>query len=210
MLTGLEKFYHENKIEGDLNGILSSYLIKKRIEAIRPYLKGKKRILDIGCGVFRWTNLLPTEVEYIGIDWEEAIIKYNQNHFHYQFFSANVETDDFSFCGGDFDLVIMLAVIEHFNRPDIVLKKLKRMLNPHGIIVLTTPYPAGNFILNFGAKIRIFTRDKHTHHNLLDYKTIKELVCASGYKIIKYERFLSGLNQLAVLIKETIHNECDF
>lgn len=210
MLTGLKKFCYESKIPGNMNGILSRYLIKKRIKAIKPYLKGKKRILDIGCGVFRWQNLLSTDVEYIGIDREEAIIKYNQNHFHYQFFSTNVETDDLSFCGDNFDLIIMLAVIEHFNRPDIVLKKLKFMLNPRGVIVLTTPHPTGNFILNFGAKIGIFSRDKHNHHKLLNHKAIKELVCASGYKIIKYECFLSGFNQLAVLIKETIHNECDF
>ena len=40
----------KNKITGDMNGILSQYLIKERVKVAQSYLKGKKRILDIGCG----------------------------------------------------------------------------------------------------------------------------------------------------------------
>jgi 2-polyprenyl-3-methyl-5-hydroxy-6-metoxy-1,4-benzoquinol methylase len=38
-----------------------------------------------------------------------------------------------------FDLVLMLNLIEHVARPDIVLQQVSRMLNPHGRILIKTP-----------------------------------------------------------------------
>lgn len=204
ILTKLKNICNKDKISGDMNGILSNYLIRKRVDAIRPYLKDKMRILDIGCGIFRWQNLLSPKVEYIGIDYEESITRYNKNHFNYQFFTTNVETDELDFYNQDFDLIIMVAVLEHFNRPDVVLRKLKKMLNSNGILAMTTPHPGGDFILNYGAKIKIFSQDKHMHHKLLNFKAIQCLTDSTGYKIIEYKRFLYGLNQLVILMNGTI------
>jgi 2-polyprenyl-3-methyl-5-hydroxy-6-metoxy-1,4-benzoquinol methylase len=193
------KAFRRSKIPGDMDGILSQYLARKRIEAVKPYLKDKKKILDIGCGVFRWQNLLPAGAEYIGFDYQGTVIKYNQSHFPHQFFRANAETDDLSFCGGNFDLIMMLAAIEHFRQPEVVLKKIKRRLSPQGMVVLTTPHLVGNLILNLGAKFRIFSQDKETHYSLLNYQKIKRLALLTGYKIAIYKRFLAGFNQLVVL-----------
>ncbi|MDB4349917.1 class I SAM-dependent methyltransferase [Omnitrophica bacterium] len=199
--AGCKKMGCKTRVPGDLTGILSGYLVKKRIYAALPYLEGKKRILDIGCGIFRWGDLLPAGSEYIGLDHERAIVEYNQERFPYTFFNMDVEKDDLSRCGKGFDLIIMLAVIEHFKSPYAVMERLKGLLAPQGIIVLTTPHPISTLVLDCGARFKLFARDKHTHRDLLGRDALNGLTDSCGFRLNKYKRFLLGFNQLAVLNK---------
>ncbi len=192
-----------HSIAGDLNGLLSGFLVRKRIEAVKPFLAGRKRICDIGCGVFRWDSMLAEEVSYTGIDAEEDIVRYNQGHFAHEFYKKNIEEDSLQDIGGSFDLVIMLAVIEHFRQPDAVLRKLQSILSPQGIIVLTTPHPCGDSILNLGARIGLFSNDKRTHHTLLNRRLLGEISLSAGFRVREYRRFLFGFNQLAILVPGT-------
>ena len=70
-------------------------------------------------------------------------------------------------------------------------------------MVLTTPHPAGNYILNLGAKLGIFARDKHQHKELLNRQKIDQIVNASNLNLSRYQRFLFGFNQLAILEKKS-------
>lgn len=58
--------------------------------------------------------------------------------FSYQHF--NIETDTFPFPDNEFDIVIFAEIIEHLlNDPCNVLREIKRVLKPHGALILTTP-----------------------------------------------------------------------
>lgn len=186
-------------ISGDLNGLFSGFLARKRMEAVLPFVKKSNRICDIGCGVFRWDGILPAEADYTGIDIEEDIVRHNKNISKHNFLVKDVEQDDLKDIGEGFDLILMLAVIEHFKRPDTALQKLKDILAPDGSIVLTTPHPCGDIILNIGAKICLFSSDKHTHNDLLNKHMIIETAVSAGLKVKEYKRFLFGLNQFAIL-----------
>lgn len=204
-MNGLSKNKHDH-VTGELNGFLSGYLVKKRQAAILPYLKGRQRALDVGCGIFRWQGLLPQKLQYVGIDREKSIIEHNRSHFNYEFFKVDLDSDGLKNLGKKFDLILMAAVIEHLDKPAAVLKRLSLLLQSDGIIVLTTPHPMGNCILNYGAKIRIFSRDKHQHHELLNRQGIGKIAKSGSFKITAYKRFLCGFNQLAVLEKESETN----
>jgi SAM-dependent methyltransferase len=59
-------------------------------------------------------------------------------HFSFQHF--NVENDLFPYSDGEFDLVIFAEIIEHLlNDPCKVLREIKRVLKPNGVLILTTP-----------------------------------------------------------------------
>lgn len=191
----------EKKVRGGMDGFFSHYLIRKRVEAVKPFLQDKKRILDIGSGLFKFNSLLAADCSYIGVDIEQDIVEYNRKHFSYRFEQINVETDSLSKCGTDIDLVLMLAVIEHFNEPEVVLGKIGKMLGSKGIIVLTTPHPVGAGVMDIGSKLGFFTKDKHTHHLLFNHDQLQKLAARAGLLLIKYKRFLGGVNQLAVLRK---------
>lgn len=58
--------------------------------------------------------------------------------FTFQHF--NIENDAFPYADGEFDLVIFAEIIEHLlNDPCKVLREIKRVLKPGGVLILTTP-----------------------------------------------------------------------
>lgn len=62
----------------------------------------------------------------------------NTKTFCYQHF--NVENDQFPYANGEFDVVIFAEIIEHLlNDPCKVLREIKRVLKPGGVIIVTTP-----------------------------------------------------------------------
>jgi 2-polyprenyl-3-methyl-5-hydroxy-6-metoxy-1,4-benzoquinol methylase len=195
----------EAQISGDLNGLLSPFLHRRRFAAVRPYLRGRRWILDVGCGVFAWDNQLPPGVEYVGVDCQEAVIQYNRTHTPHTFLLADVEEEDLRIPHRRFDLVLLLAVLEHFYDPRRVLERLAPLLCPEGIIAMTVPHPTGSFILSAGARFRIFAQDKSQHHSLLDEDGLKRLASDAGYEPVAYRRFLCGFNQLVIMKKAADH-----
>jgi SAM-dependent methyltransferase len=97
-----------------------------------PELKGK--LLDFGCGSKPYRSLFNVE-EYIGLDYEKT------GHDH-----TNEQIDVFydgrsiPFPDEHFDSILCSEVVEHlFNVPE-VLKEMKRVLKPGGVILITCPF----------------------------------------------------------------------
>ncbi len=180
-----------------LNGLLSGFLAKRRRTAALPFLEGRKRILDIGCGIFTWHGCLPPGSHYTGIDRDPSIIDYNKRLFPYEFRVADFEKAD---CDEyrRFDAIVCLAAMEHFAEPSIALSKMQTLLNPSGIIAVTTPHPRGKWIMANGARLKIFSNDKEEHEKLLKKRDLELIAETAGLNMTKYRRFLFGYNQLAI------------
>ena len=190
-------------IQGDLNGLLSNFLIKQRQNTVKPYLDKKKNILDLGCGVFSWGNLLQPATSYTGVDIEPDIISFNKEHYpEYFFYQKNLDQEELSLPLGNFDLVIMLAILEHLENPAKVLREVKETLQDDGIIILSTPHPRGESVLEIGSKVKIFSQDKHQHQPLFDRKKIQDIAEQADLKIVEFRSFLFGFNQKVVLSKK--------
>ncbi len=64
----------------------------------------------------------------------------NNMHLEFEYHHFNVETDKFPFLDEEFDLVIFAEILEHLLiDPCIVLREIKRVLKPGGVLILTTP-----------------------------------------------------------------------
>jgi ubiquinone/menaquinone biosynthesis C-methylase UbiE len=88
-----------------------------------------------------------------------------------------------------FDLVTMLAVIEHVQHPKFVVAEIARVLRPEGRLVLTTPKQAAEKL------IRLYVKDIETEHeNYFTQQQLEELVRPKLVPI-GYHTFLFGLNQ---------------
>ena len=55
-----------------VNGVFSPWLRARRIETIRPFLKG--RILDVGCGVGSLSQFVSSE-NYLGVDSDDESLR---------------------------------------------------------------------------------------------------------------------------------------
>ncbi len=180
-----------------ISGLLSPYLRKRRFEAARPYLD-RGRILDIGCG----TGLLATVVtpeRYLGVDLDaESIAIARTEHPNHTF--QTVAEFDAEPPSEPFDTIVGLAVIEHVPSPEAWLKEMAALLKPGGRIVLTTPHPNYRRIHEFGARLRIFSREGAEEHNvMLDRALMRRTAAAADLELTHARRFLFGANQLFLL-----------
>jgi 2-polyprenyl-3-methyl-5-hydroxy-6-metoxy-1,4-benzoquinol methylase len=137
---------------GQITGLLSPWLETKRIEKAVEYVDDGLEVLDVGCG--RASILAYIEpMRYVGVDILEAVLESNRVRFpKHEFFARDVAAapiDDI----GAFDVIVMLAVLEHFSDPTLVLRHLGQCLKTQGRVVLATPHPSGGKLLDWGATV---------------------------------------------------------
>lgn len=174
--------------------LLSPWLRRKRIEKVRPFVKGK--ILDFGCGIGYLSELCLPEF-YVGLDEDnESLEIAHQRYPNFRFVKRFPEKELF-------DTAILLAVIEHVRDPEYLLTQIKQILSPNGRIVLTTPHPMFDKLHRCGASVGIFSRHASKNHKqLIDFNRMYTFASKTGLRIILYEKFLLGANQLFILEHE--------
>lgn len=180
---------------GNLDGLLSPFLRDRRLAAARPHIWG--RVLDFGCGradVCRFVG----EDNYVGVDLDEAILAVARHAFPRATLLSPVEFTAWS--GPSFDTIVALAVIEHLPEPVEFLESMKRHLDNAGRIVISTPAPSLDWIHGLGARMGVFASESHEEHqSLMNRRGLIRTAEAAGLRLVKYQRFLLGANQLAVL-----------
>ena len=157
--------------------ILEPFLRKMRIKRVLPYIKKYENcyMLDIGCG---WNALLLKELEPyikqgIGIDFKAPSIKTVKIETISASFEKTLPFDD-----EKFDVVTMLAVLEHLSYPEIILQEVQRILKPGGGLILTVPSKYAKPVLEF-----------------LSYK----IHIVNPIEIADHKRYFNKLNLFAIM-----------
>jgi 2-polyprenyl-3-methyl-5-hydroxy-6-metoxy-1,4-benzoquinol methylase len=100
-----------------------------------------------------------------------------------------------------FDSIILLAVVEHIDVPEVynIFQKFKHCLLPDGHIFITTPTPPSKPMLEFLAWIGFLDKgniEEHKHY--WNKQDIFNLAEKTGFRVEKYGRFQLGFNQYAL------------
>ena len=162
-------------------GLLENYLNKKRCaianRLIPPSLR-KGRILDIGCGTFPRFLYSTSFAEKYGLDQVvSASNRFVKEKIYIQEFNLGSNTK-LPFEDGFFDVVTMLALIEHleYDTTADLLGEVYRILRPDGVCILTTPAKWVNILLKSMAWFRLVSpREIEEHKCLYDPNKILEL-----------------------------------
>lgn len=172
-------------------GFLSPFLRERRIRAALPYLRGT--VLDFGCGsgaLAAWIS----PANYFGMDRDAEALAAARRRFPAHRFSQELPES------AAFDTIAALAVLEHLPSPAAWLLQMRRHLAPGGQIVLTTPHPSVRLVHEAGARAGLFSRAAaEEHEQMLNGADLLRLARQSGFRLVRYRRFLLGANQLAVL-----------
>ena len=122
---------------GIVNSTAKNFLVqgvvqKELLAFGRKYLGG--RLIDIGCGVKPYKNLLaPFVEEHVGLDHEGTF--HDKSNIDLLGTAYNIPEDD-----NRFDSAICTAVLEHLEEPQKALNECFRVLKPGGVAIYSTPF----------------------------------------------------------------------
>jgi len=208
------------------NAIASDFDITRQyawpeFEFLKPYIKDRSRVLDIGCGngrLYKYLNdeLRKTNCEYIGIDQSEELIKIAGKNYPKADFQV-VDIFNLPFRDGKLDIVAGMAFFHHIPSEELrhrVLKEIYRVLTPGGILFMSN-WNLAQCKLIKKYKLSIF--DFYFSHNWLDAgdfwisfkdapryyhhfrkKEIIKLCQTAGFKVKEYKK---GKNNIIILQK---------
>ena len=187
--------------------LLEPLLRRARLAKALPVIRRYPRctFLDVGCG---WEARLLRSVEPhiaygVGIDRKAPAIRSDK--------LRTIQTDlegTMPFGSNSFDVVSMLAVMEHLSDPLRVLIEIKRVLRPNGTLILTVPSHAAKPVLEFLAfKLKLVNpaeiADHKRYFGRMDLQALGE---EAGLRMITHKYFQMGFNNFATLGRKTPAN----
>ncbi|MBI2816698.1 MAG: methyltransferase domain-containing protein [Acidobacteria bacterium] len=100
-----------------------------------------KIVLDAACGSGYGSAMLAENAKaVVGVDISQEAVDYSRAHYtapNLRFSTADCMV--LPFPGAHFDLVVAFEIIEHLHDPTAFLKELERVLNPSGLLIISTP-----------------------------------------------------------------------
>lgn len=151
-------------------------------DVMLPQLGAPRRALDLGCGagwLIEKLALVGWSVE--GLEWNESAAAKAR-----AVTGAVVHAGDFrelELPVAHYDLIVLNHVIEHFRDPVVVLKRVRELLAPDGIVVLLYPNPN-----SFGAgwfKTDWFAWDAPRHLVLPTPDAVRLMAKGAGFSSAK-------------------------
>lgn len=171
----------------------ANYKVKPRCDLFELIDSHPKRICEIGCA--DGTNL--TEVsKYLGYPIDKGnlfgvdIVADGscENYQNFQFIHQTAEEFLEAYHDAPFDLIILSDVVEHLYNPWMFMKKLKKLVTPHGRVLISVPniqnlqYINGTVSGSFNyANTGLFDV---THIRFFSVETLTQLLEVNGYRVV--------------------------
>jgi SAM-dependent methyltransferase len=151
------------------NGLLEpllAYLRARKANALIPPSLRSGSILDIGCGTYPYFLAHTSFKRKFAID-QVAPSQQAMETLQIACYSLNLEHEPrLPFADEYFDVITMLAVIEHLNPPNMALlfRETYRTLKPGGRVILTTPAIWSNGVLKAFSRINLVSKAEIDEH----------------------------------------------
>lgn len=169
--------------------------------------QGDKAILDVGCGPYPHFLEKTAFATKVGIDFSIDANTQYENITIYKFDLDSVEL--FPFDDDTFDVITMLAVIEHIKPGNVprLLAESKRILKLNGMLVITTPAPWSDRLLRTMATLNLISsKEIQDHKAVYKHSQLTECLANAGFSKnqISVGYFELMLNVWAVAVKQPI------
>lgn len=175
---------------------LEPFLRRRRIARVLPFIKKMPdcRLLDIGCG---WEarflrEVAPHIAQGIGIDPKAPPLAEEKGLTTFQ----SRLTGELPFESASFDVVTMLAVLEHLSEARAIVAEVWRVLRPGGWFVGTVPGTLAKPVLEFLAyRLNIVNPEEiRDHKAYYSRASLCSLLVESGFSNPGHEYFQLGMN----------------
>jgi SAM-dependent methyltransferase len=170
-------------------------------QAIRWVPEGA-RVLDVGCFDGRLFRLLGDRLAYgVGLD---PLLDRAVEEARFRLVPGAFPQDRPD--GELFDVIMMLAVLEHVARERIedCASACYDLLVPGGLVVATVPSPAIDRILDVLIRLRVLHGMSVEEHSGFKPSTAPDIFARAGFSLVRWHGFQLGLNNLFVFRKPSM------
>lgn len=153
---------------------------EKYVKTLKKYKKNGK-LFDIGCSYGFYSKVFKDHrYNVTGIDISEKAIKYAKKYFKLNLITGNFEK--YKSRNNYYDVITMFDIIEHFQNPQQIIRKVHQLLKDKGIVIIQTP--------NIDSLIEKLCRTKWfwllvpQHLFLFNKPSLSRILTENGFKIL--------------------------
>ena len=181
----LKNFYKKIKLKKIKYFFGSTDLFKTIIKKLSKN-KNYDQILDLGCGDLKNYNLIEKLKfnKYVAVDWIEPPKK-NLYDKRINFIKSDIEKFKTK---TKFNLIFFLGTIEHTKNPELILKKIKKMMSKNATLIISHPnyYNIRGIILLTGKLLynsKVSLSDVHNFYP----EEVKEMLYKIGFSRVEIQ-----------------------
>lgn len=195
-----------DKMSLDYSNALGKYTEPMHYALLKE-LEGKnfKTLLDVGCGdgTFLSMVLNKFEVEVSGIDISPGMIEKGKELLDGRADLKVGDSEHLPWNDMSFDVVTCSASFHHYPGPELVLKEMKRVLRPGGILMIADPF-ISNELLRFFANI-LTKFSKSGDVRIYSQKEIRAFLEKCGFTLVKWKTEGKNLKKFFVVVATSVY-----
>jgi ubiquinone/menaquinone biosynthesis C-methylase UbiE len=176
---------------------IDHFIARMRFRAAYPHIRAGTRVLDLGCGLEAAFLEYASDRIATGVGLDDQVEEGTRGRW------KRVRADlraPLPFPDGEFDHVVMLAVLEHLTQPEKVLREAYRVIAPSGSLILTWPSSMVDPILRVLHGLRLVSDEMESdeHQKRIPVGKLQEMLRGIGFQKFIHRTFEFGLNNLMV------------
>jgi SAM-dependent methyltransferase len=176
---------------------IDNFIARMRFRAARPHVRAGARVCDLGCGLDAAFLDYAADKIASGVGVDDQVEDGERGRWRRV--RADI-TKPLPLQSGQFDHVVMLAVLEHLVQPESVLREVHRILAPGGSLILTWPSSMVDPILDVLHRLRLVSDEMESdeHQKRIPASALEAMLRKIGFQKFLHRRFEFGLNNLMV------------
>jgi 2-polyprenyl-3-methyl-5-hydroxy-6-metoxy-1,4-benzoquinol methylase len=157
---------------------------RRTLRELESLVEGRE-LLDVGCATGFFLDAARSRGWTVrGLDVSSYASEYARRELHLDVESGSIES--FANSSSKFDVVTLWDTIEHLSRPDLALTNIRRLLQPRGLLALSTGDYGSMLRRITGKRWRLFADP--THNFFFEESTLKRLLDQTGYEPVHFTR----------------------
>jgi len=176
---------------------LDHFIARLRFRVAYPHIRKGARVCDLGCGLdATFLDYAAERIAY-GVGVDDQVREGGTGRW--QRVRADIR-NPLPLESGQFDNVVMLAVLEHLTEPEPVLREAYRILASGGSLILTWPSAKVDPILKVLHGLRLVSDEMESdeHQKRIPLGTLQQILHRIGFTDFLHYTFELGLNNLMV------------
>jgi|SRR5579859_82064 len=179
---------------------IDHFIAWMRFRAALPHIRRGARVCDLGCGLEAAFLNYAAEKIASGVGVDDQVEDGVRGGW------KRVRADlrsPLPFAEGEFDHVVMLAVLEHLTDPENVLREAFRVISSGGSLIMTWPSSMVDPILNVLHRLHLISDEMESdeHQKRIPVESLQEMLRQIGFSKFLHRRFEFGLNNLMVAFR---------